>query len=208
MEEYYRYFLAVHIIFVVSWMAGLFYGVRLFIYHTEANDRPEIEKNILQREFEKIEGRLWNIITIPAMCLTIVAGALMLYTRPVYLELPWMQVKLGFVALLIGYHFICQNIMKQLRKGVFKYSSTQLRLWNEVATILLVAIVFTVILKSAVDWVYGLIGLIAFSAAIMTAVKSINGIAKKTINNLKKHCADEKKATHYIIICFISEFKR
>ena len=171
MEDYYRYFLAVHIIFVVSWMAGLFYGVRLFIYHTEANDRPEIEKNILQKEFEKIEGRLWNIITIPAMCLTIVAGALMLYTRPVYLELPWMQVKLGFVALLIGYHFICQNIMKQLRKGVFKYSSNQLRLWNEVATILLVAIVFTVILKSAVDWVYGLIGLIAFSAAIMTAVK-------------------------------------
>ena len=171
MEEYYRYFLAVHIIFVVSWMAGLFYGVRLFIYHTEANDRPEIEKNILQKEFEKIEARLWNIITIPAMCLTIVAGALMLYTRPVYLELPWMQVKLGSVALLVVYHFICQDIMKQLRRGVFKHSSNQLRLWNEVATILLVAIVFTVILKSAVDWVYGLVGLIVFSAVIMTAVK-------------------------------------
>ena len=171
MEEYYRYFLAVHIIFVVSWMAGLFYGVRLFIYHTEANDRPELEKNILQKEFEKIEGRLWNIITIPAMCLTVLAGSLMLYTRPEYLSLDWMQVKLGFVALLLIYHFICQNIMKQLRSGIFKYSSNQLRLWNEVATILLVAIVFTVILKSAVDWVYGLVGLIAFSVVIMTAVK-------------------------------------
>ncbi len=171
MEDYYRYFLAVHIIFVVSWMAGLFYGVRLFIYHTEANDRPELEKNILQKEFAKIEGRLWNIITIPAMCLTVLAGALMLYTRPYYLTLSWMQVKLGFVVLLLFYHFICQNIMKQLRKGIFKYSSNQLRLWNEVATILLVAIVFTVILKSAVDWVYGLVGLIAFSVIIMTAVK-------------------------------------
>lgn len=171
MEDYYRYFLAVHIIFVVSWMAGLFYSVRLFIYHTEANDKPEIEKNILQREFEKIEGRLWNIITIPAMCLTVLAGALMLYTRPTYLTLSWMQVKLGFVVLLLAYHFICQRIMKQLRAGIFKYSSNQLRLWNEVATILLVAIVFTVILKSAVDWVYGLIGLIAFSVVIMTAVK-------------------------------------
>lgn len=171
MEEYYRYFLAVHIIFMVSWMAGLFYGVRLFIYHTEANDRPELEKNILQKEFAKIEVRLWNIITIPAMCLTVLAGALMLYTHPFLLDQSWMQVKLGFVALLLIYHFICQNIMKQLRDGMFKFSSNQLRLWNEVATILLVAIVFTVILKSAVNWIYGLLGLIVFSAVIMTAVK-------------------------------------
>lgn len=171
MEEYYRYFLAVHIIFVVSWMAGLFYSVRLFIYHTEANDRPELEKNIVQKEFEKIEGRLWTIITIPAMLLTVLAGSLMLYARPEYLTADWMQVKLGFVVLLLIYHFICQNIMKQLKNGLFKFSSNQLRLWNEVATILLVAIVFTVILKSAIDWVYGLIGLVAFSILIMTAVK-------------------------------------
>ncbi|RZK42829.1 MAG: protoporphyrinogen oxidase HemJ [Pedobacter sp.] len=171
MLEYYQYFKAIHIIFVVSWMAGLFYGVRLFIYHTEANDRPELEKNILQREFEKIEGRLWNIITIPAMVLTVLAGVCMLYANPGLLDVEWMWVKLGFVVLLIAYHFICQNIMKQLRKGVFKHSSNQLRLWNEVATILLVAIVFTVVLKSAVDWVYGLVGLILFSVIIMTAVK-------------------------------------
>lgn len=172
MEEYYRHFLAVHIIFVVSWMAGLFYGVRLFIYHTEANDRPEPEKSILQKEFAKIEARLWNIITIPAMCLTVVAGALMYYTHFDFLITQnWMFVKIGFVVLLLVYHFICQNIMKQLRKGIFKYSSNQLRLWNEVATILLVAIVFTVILKSAIDWVYGLLGLVVFSAVIMTAVK-------------------------------------
>lgn len=171
MNDYYQYFLAVHIIFVVSWMAGLFYGVRLFIYHTEANDRPELEKNILQKEFSKIEGRLWNIITIPAMCLTVLAGATMLYIRPFLLEESWMHVKLGFVIALLAYHFICQRIMKQLRNGIFHYSSNQLRLWNEVATILLVAIVFSVILKSAVDWMYGLIGLVIFSTVIMTAVK-------------------------------------
>lgn len=172
MNEYYQYFLAVHIIFVVSWMAGLFYGVRLFIYHTEANDKPELEKNILQKEFAKIEARLWNIITIPAMCLTVLAGGLMYFTHFDFLITQnWMFVKLGFVVLLLIYHFICQNIMKQLRKGIFKYSSNQLRLWNEVATILLVAIVFTVILKSAVNWIYGLIGLIIFSAIIMAAVK-------------------------------------
>lgn len=171
MMEYYRYILAIHIIFVVSWMAGLFYGVRLFIYHTEANDKPELEKNILQKEFAKIEARLWNIITTPAMLLTVVAGATMLYLNQGLLQADWMLVKLAFVVLLLVYHFICQNMMKQLKKGIFKYSSTQLRLWNEVATILLVAIVFTVILKNAVDWIYGLIGLIVFSAVIMTAVK-------------------------------------
>ena len=171
MMEYYRYILAIHIIFVVSWMAGLFYGVRLFIYHTEANDKPELEKNILQKEFAKIEARLWNIITTPAMLLTVVAGATMLYLNPGLLQADWMLVKLAFVVLLLVYHFICQNIMKQLKSGIFKYSSTQLRLWNEVATILLVAIVFTVILKNAVDWIYGLIGLIVFSVVIMTAVK-------------------------------------
>jgi putative membrane protein len=171
MEKYYYYVLAVHIIFVVSWMAGLFYSVRLFIYHTEANDRPELEKNILQKEFEKIEGRLWSIITIPAMCLTLLAGATMIYIRPFFLEQSWLHVKLGFVVLLLIYHFICQNIMKQMRKGIFSYSSNQLRLWNEVATILLVAIVFTVVLKSAIDWAYGLVGLIVFSGVIMAAVK-------------------------------------
>jgi len=171
MEQYYRYFLAVHIIFVVSWMAGLFYSVRLFIYHTEANDKSELEKNILQREFEKIEARLWNIITIPAMVLTVAAGVTMLWLNSALLQEDWMLVKLGFVLLLLIYHFICQNIMKQLKKGIFKFSSNQLRLWNEVATILLVAIVFTVILKSAVDWVYGLLGLVVFSVVIMTAVK-------------------------------------
>ncbi|MDQ7949451.1 MAG: CopD family protein [Pedobacter sp.] len=172
MEAYYRYFLAVHIIFVVSWMAGLFYGVRLFIYHTEANGKTEPERSILTREYTKITARLWNIITVPAMCLTIIAGGLMYYTHFDFLVTQdWMFVKLGFVGLLLAYHFICQNIMKQLRKGIFIYSSNQLRLWNEVATILLVAIVFTVILKSAVNWIYGLLGLVIFAAVIMTAVK-------------------------------------
>lgn len=171
LSPYYSYIQSVHIIFVVSWMAGLFYSVRLFIYHTEANDKPEIERNILQREFAKIEKRLWNIITTPAMVLTLVAGISMLVANPELLKMPWMHVKLGFVVLLVIYHFICQRIMNQLGNGVYKLSSFKLRLWNEVATILLVAIVFTVVLKSAVDWVYGLVGLILFSLVIMTSVK-------------------------------------
>ena len=169
----YLYIKAIHIIFVVSWMAGLFYIVRLFVYHIEANDKPEEEKLILRRQFVMMEHKLWYYITTPAMVLTILAGAGMLYLNPALLSASWMLVKLGFVAGLLVYHFICQSIMNQLKQEVFRWSSTQLRLWNEVATILLVAIVFTVILKSAVDWMYGLGGLILFAVLIMMAVKAV-----------------------------------
>lgn len=167
----YLYLKSLHIIFVVSWMAGLFYIVRLFIYHTEANERPAAERVVLQKQFELMESKLWNIITTPAMLLAVGAGLGMLYLNPYLLETDWMLVKLAFVAGLLVYHFICQRIIKQLKNGVFKWSSTQLRIWNEVATIFLVAIVFTVVLKSAIDWIYGLIGLILFSIIIMSAVK-------------------------------------
>jgi putative membrane protein len=152
-------------------MAGLFYIVRLFIYHVEANDRPESEKNVLQRQFEIMQHKLWYIITTPAMVLSVLAGIGMIWVNPELLSMNWMLVKLIFVLGLLIYHFICQNIINQLKRRTLSWTSTQLRLWNELATIFLVAIVFTVILKSAIDWIYGLVGLIAFSAVIMSAVK-------------------------------------
>lgn len=177
--EYYYYVLSVHIIFVVSWMAGLFYSVRLFIYHVEAAERPEVERIILQKEYERIESKLWNIIATPAMVLTVAAGVTMVCMNPNLLSLAWFHVKLGFVFFLLIYHFICQRIMKQLRLGKCNISSFKLRLWNEVATVLLVAIVFTVVLKSAVNWIYGLVGLIIFSSVIMLAVKWYKGYRKR-----------------------------
>lgn len=167
----YLYLKAIHIIFVVSWMAGLFYIVRLFIYHVEANDRPESERITLQRQFEIMQHKLWYIITTPAMAISVLAGTAMIWVNPSLLSMSWMLVKLAFVLGLLIYHFMCQNIMNKLKHGVFTWSSTQLRLWNELATIFLVAIVFTVVLKSAIDWIYGLTGLMVFSAVIMSAVK-------------------------------------
>jgi len=167
----YFYLKAVHIIFVVSWMAGLFYVVRLFIYHTEAQERAEVERKVLSEQFEIIERKLFNIITTPAMIMTLLAGITMVYLQPGWLQQSWLQVKLGFVVGLIIYHFICQNMMQQMRKGIFNFTSTQLRIWNEVATILLFAIVFLAVLKNAVDWIYGVIGLLVFSLMIMSAVK-------------------------------------
>ncbi len=167
----YLYFKAIHIIFVVSWMAGLFYSVRLFIYHTEANTLPEVERNILQKQYGIMESRLWNIITTPAMVLSVLAGLGMLYINPALVQEGWMHLKLGFVVALLLYHFICQRMIGQFKQGIFNWTSTQLRLWNEVATILLVAIVFAVILRTALDLAYGLIGLVVLGGSIMVAVK-------------------------------------
>jgi putative membrane protein len=167
----YSYILSIHIIFVVCWMAGLFYIVRLFIYHTEAQDKPEPDRTILSKQFEIMERKLWYIIAVPSKVLVLAAGITMLCLVPAWLQQPWMQIKLAFVVGLIIYHIICQNKMKQMAKGIFTWTSTQLRIWNEVATLFLFAIVFLAVLKSAVNWIYGIIGLVLLSLILMSAVK-------------------------------------
>ena len=167
----YPYILAIHIIFIVCWFAGLFYMVRLFIYHTEAQEKPEPDRTILSNQFEIMERKLWYIITVPSMYLVIAAGITMLIITPAWLQQPWMEIKLCFVAGLIVYHFICQSKMKQMARGVFKWKSTRLRIWNEVSTIFLFAIVFLAVLKDSLNWVYGTFGLIALFIMLMIAVK-------------------------------------
>lgn len=167
----YQYVLAIHIIFVVCWMAGLFYMVRLFIYHTEAQEKPEPARTILSEQFEIMERKLWWIITTPSMYLVLAAGVTMLCLMPAWLQMGWLHIKLLFVVGLIAYHFICQNKMNQMRKGIFKWTSTQLRLWNELATLILFAIVFLAVLKSTLNWIFGVVGIVTFSIILMMAVK-------------------------------------
>ena len=167
----YPYILAIHIIFVVCWFAGLFYIVRLFIYHTEAQELPEPDRTILSKQYEIMERRLWNIITVPSMIITVLAGAAMLYLVPAWLQQLWMHIKLTFVVLLLVYHFMCQAKIKQMRYGLFVWSSMRLRIWNEVATILLFAIVFLAVLKNSVSWIYGSVGIVVLSMIIMFGVK-------------------------------------
>ncbi|MGH7237788.1 MAG: CopD family protein [Candidatus Saccharimonadales bacterium] len=175
----YPYILSIHIIFVVCWMAGLFYMVRLFIYHTEAQDKPEPDRKILSNQFEVMERKLWFIITVPSMWIVLAAGITMTIIAPAWLKQPWLHVKLGFVAGLIVYHFICQHKMKQMAKGVYKWTSTQLRIWNEVATLFLFAIVFLAVLKDAVNWMYGFFGLIFLAMILMMGVKVYKRIRMK-----------------------------
>jgi putative membrane protein len=173
---------SLHIIFVVSWFAGLFYIVRLFIYHTEAQTRTKEEAALLSSQFEIMEWRLWYIITTPAMVLTILFGTLMILKYPdLYFfgeHARWMHIKLGFVGMLLVYHFVCQKIMNDLKKGKFNWTSGKLRLWNEVATLALVAIVFLVVMKNSMDWIKGTVGFFAVAILLMILIKIYKRLRK------------------------------
>ncbi len=171
---------ALHIIFVITWFAGLFYIVRLFIYHVEAEEKPEPDKSILQKQYKLMSKRLWFIIAWPSAVLASIFAFWMLYENPTYLEMPWMHVKLGFVGLLYIYHLLCHKIYTELQMDIIKYSSNKLRIWNEVATIILFAVVFLVTLKNAVNWIYGVVGLVLFSVLLMLGIKFYKRLRNKT----------------------------
>jgi putative membrane protein len=165
------YIKALHIIFVVTWFAGLFYIVRLFIYHVEANSKQEPEKSILIEQFKLMQKRLWYGITWPSAVLTWTFGLWLIFNNPDFLIMSWFHIKLTFVVLLTVYHLMCGTLLNQLKVGNIKYTSNQLRVWNEVATIFLVSIVFIVELQHAANWLYGLFGLILFAMLLMVAIR-------------------------------------
>jgi putative membrane protein len=178
----YNYVKALHIIFIVTWFSGMFYIVRLFIYNTEAAAKEGLEKEILQKQFSIMIRRLWMGITWPSAILTLIFGTWM---ASLYGSIPqWLWIKLGFVAGLYVYHFTLQKIYAAQMKGIFRYTSNQLRIWNEVATIFLIAIVMIVNVKDNMSWLWGIIGLLLFAAALMSAVKIYKMLrTKKERNN-------------------------
>ena len=97
-------FKSLHIIGFVTWFAGLFYLARIFVYHVEANDKPETERNILQAQYNIMAERLYKIITNPAIIITWLFGIGMLVLNPAYLQGGWMHAKFLLVFLLSGYH--------------------------------------------------------------------------------------------------------
>ncbi|MFH6992942.1 CopD family protein [Flavobacterium sp. FlaQc-48] len=180
--EYYNYLKSLHIIFVLTWFVGLFNIVRLFVYQIEANDKSSPEKEILQAQFKIMSYRLWYIITWPSAILASVFAFWMLFFTDLgnaWLKMPWMHIKLGFVFLLYLYHLKCHQIFKQLQNDEVKYSSNYMRLWNEGATIILFAVVFLVVLKSAFNWIFGVVGIILFSALLMLGFKFYKRIRER-----------------------------
>lgn len=144
----YLFFKALHIIGFVSWFAGIFYIVRLFVYHREAWERNDEAGTILRKQYEVMEGRLYNIIQTPALVMTLIGGIGMLSLSPDWLQQPWMHVKLTLVAGLIVYHFSNGRQMKKLQHGPTRFSSFGFRLYNELPTLALIAIVMLAVWKS------------------------------------------------------------
>lgn len=163
---------SLHLIFMVSWFAGLLYMVRLFIYHVEARLKPEQEKEILSDQFKIMEKRLWYIITWPAMILTAVFGIWMLIEQPGLLKQGFMHIKLSLAFGLILYHIGLHFIFLKLQKEQGKYTSEKLRILNEVGTIFLVSIIFVIVMKDSFNWIYGLVGFFGLGILLMILIKA------------------------------------
>ncbi|MAD30194.1 MAG: CopD family protein [Flavobacteriaceae bacterium] len=175
---YYNYVKALHLIFVITWFAGLFYIPRLFIYHVEGLKKPKNEATILTKQFKIMERRLWYIITWPSAILTILFAAWLLILIPEWLTQPWMHLKLFFVALLLAYHMKTHKMFLNFQNDRVTYSSMYLRIWNEGATLLLFAIVFLVILKDSLHWIPGVLGFLGLAVVLFFGIR----LFKKTKN--------------------------
>ncbi len=165
----YNYIKALHIIFVVTWFSGMFYIVRLFIYNTEAGEKDPVEREILRKQFAIMIRRLWLGITWPSAILTLIFGVWMIVLLG---SIPqWLWIKLIFVIGLFAYHFSLQHIYNRQSVGQFNYNSQQLRIWNEVATIFLVAIVLLAVVKQSISLVWGITGIILLMIILLSAIK-------------------------------------
>ncbi len=145
----YFWFKAFHIVGIVCWFAGMFYLPRLFVYHAEAYEQPEPARSILTNQYQVMEKRLYSIIMTPAMVLTISMAIGLVTTEPDVMKEPWMQIKLGFVLLLVGYHHYCKRIMKKLAANECKMTGQQFRWFNEIPTVFFVIVVMLAVFKNS-----------------------------------------------------------
>jgi len=160
---------AFHVVFIVTWFAGLFYMPRLFVYQTEANDKPEPDRSILLAQFRVMARRLWLWITWPSTLLAIFFG---LGIMSPYFQSVWFWIKMALVLLLLIYQVILHMTYRSLQRDQFKYSSHQLRLMNEISTIFLFAIVFLAVLKDAINYFVLISGLVALGVLIYVGVRA------------------------------------
>ena len=146
---------------MTAWFGGQFYLVRLFVYHTEAFARPENERNLLHAQFSLMEWRLSFVILTPAMIATLVFGLWLMALIEAW-TMPWFQIKVEFLLIFFGYHGFTSRIRRWLAEGKVRLTSVQLRALNEMATLLLLCIVFVAVLKDpakiakALAWVAGI----------------------------------------------------
>jgi putative membrane protein len=135
---------AFHVVFVVTWFAGLFYLPRLFVYHVGA-DQP-----VMRERLAVMERRLFTIMTIGA-ALALAFGVAMILAAPQYLQFGWLRLKLALVGGLIAYHIWCRSLMVALRSGRDAHSQRWFRFFNELPGLLLIAIVVLAVVKPSLE---------------------------------------------------------
>ena len=170
---------AVHIIFMVSYFAGIFYLVRLFVYYKDTDEFEENRKQVLREQYVFMARRLWNIITVPAGIIMLGTGLTLIFLNDGLLKTPWFHLKLTFLLGLAMYHYWCWKKVLQIKKlegNVLSIKNIKLRQANEIATFLLFLVVFTVILKSSIIeyWWQLIVGFFVLVLLIMTTVKLVN----------------------------------
>jgi protoporphyrinogen IX oxidase len=166
----YFYLKAIHIIFVVTWFAALFYMPRLFVYDIEARQKSELERDILLKQFRIMQKRLWFGIAWPSMIITLVLGTWLALDLSLDFQVEWLTWKIGLVALLVAYHIANHAIMNQLAKNDVRFTSQGMRMWNEIATIFLFGIVFLVVFKNTISLLYGIAGLLGLIVILTFAI--------------------------------------
>jgi len=187
----YLWFKAFHLIGIVVWFAGLFYLVRLFVYHAEAAQEPEPARTILKNQYQLMEKRLYDIITTPGMVVTAAMAIGLLVNQPDLLKSGWLHVKLGFVVLLLGYHFYCGYLMRKLAADECAWTGQQFRALNEAPTVLLVVIVLLAVFKGSLPadmttWVV--------VAMVIAMVATIQLYAKKRKRDKERLAAEAAQA--------------
>ncbi len=170
---------AVHIIFMVSYFAGIFYLVRIFVYYKDTDAFEETKKKILREQYVFMARRLWNIITVPAAIIMLVSGLMMIFLNFGLMKTPWFHLKLTFLIGLAIYHYWCWKKVLQIKDlggNILPIENIKLRQANEIATFILFLVVFSVILKSMVleYWWQLIVGFIVLVILIMATVKLVN----------------------------------
>ncbi|MBP6573181.1 MAG: CopD family protein [Flavobacteriales bacterium] len=164
---------ALLLIATVTFFAGTFHIVRLFVAHREALTKWEPQRTILAEQFGSLERRALYYLVWPSLIAVVLVGCWLVFQRPGLLKEPSMQVGLGLVSLLAGYHLTVQRVYGQLERSELKWSTLQLRLWAQSATMLLFAVILVALMRDRLTWVWGSLGLVVLGGLLLMAIASV-----------------------------------
>ena len=165
---------AMHLIGMVSWMAGMFYLVRILVYHAMSNELNGLEKDILGKQYALMEQKAYKVILLPAMVMTWLFGLMMLGIQPAWLQQSWLLVKLCFVLFLTYYTFSLRGHIKNLENGTSSRGHLYFRALNEVPTIALAGVVFLAVFRERISFPALFIGLVLFVGLIAWGIYKAN----------------------------------